>query len=437
MSHMKSIREIVKNCIFCAIMAIVVIQMPPALGQVISGSQITPSTTLPDQNVPASLSHLGINQIADGISSDNPPRNGFASSAVSGIITFNLDNNYNVTAFRLWNDVIIDSLNAGVRNFSLRFYSDNAGTNLLSTQGPFNAIAQGPVQVFPFVGPILGVRRVDLIVATSNNSIEIREVEFLGEATQMSTLKVCKVAGPGVALNTRFNFTTTVPNHSISVPAGPAPGGYCQVVGTDFVTGSSVVIAETVPADYSVTNINCTSSASTDITAGTASLDIPPGVTECTFTNKSTEPTGYLEICKEMAPGRRGTRPGGDFTFIVNEAVDPLLGPITVPAGACSPAIEVIAGNVAIREQPRGRSYEMTDCSTVNVPSRQVACVRGRLTGERISLVEVPAGNLSDQTIAVITNKCSGRSCDAVIFEPSGLSGTAKEGKAGGKTSRD
>jgi len=68
------------------------------------------------------------------------------------------------------------------------------------------------------------------------------------------------------------------------------------------------------------------------------------GVTEVTFTNqrKNDGRTGYLEICKAGDVK-------GNFTFTVSPGG---LGPFTVPAGACSPAIQVFAGNVTINEAP-------------------------------------------------------------------------------------
>lgn len=62
-------------------------------------------------------------------------------------------------------------------------------------------------------------------------------------------LKICKIAGPGVAVGTNFNFTATSTSSSVSqtyaVPAGPAAdGGYCVVDSTTFPTGATVRVAE-------------------------------------------------------------------------------------------------------------------------------------------------------------------------------------------------
>ena len=73
-----------------------------------------------------------------------------------------------------------------------------------------------------------------------------------------------------------------------------------------------------------------------------------------------------------------------------------------VPAGACSPAIEVLAGrNIVITELAKDGSEFIGDgCSTI--PSdRQKKCD----SSTRRSTVYVPVGDISTQTIAIIRNE--------------------------------
>ena len=74
-----------------------------------------------------------------------------------------------------------------------------------------------------------------------------------------SVVKVCKIAGPGIPLGTRFRFEVRglAPGTPIAVPgtdvirtvdvaAGPAStGGYCQFVEGTFVVGTNVLVTET------------------------------------------------------------------------------------------------------------------------------------------------------------------------------------------------
>jgi hypothetical protein len=96
-------------------------------------------------------------------------------------------------------------------------------------------------------------------------------------------LKVCNAAGSGVAQGT--DITYTIGSTKVSVPAGPAPGGYCVVAGK-FAFGSQTV-TESIPSGDHVTKIVAAPSnrlVSSDTSTGTAVVDVLSGVTEVTFT---------------------------------------------------------------------------------------------------------------------------------------------------------
>jgi hypothetical protein len=99
--------------------------------------------------------------------------------------------------------------------------------------------------------------------------------------------------------------------------------------------------------------------------------------------------TGFLEICKQGDVQ-------GHFTFYVNPGN---LGPFTVPAGACSPAIEVPAGTVDIHEMPAHNGI-LAGCSTLPA-GNQGPCNLSTQT----STVTVAPGDVSSQTIAIFTNR--------------------------------
>jgi hypothetical protein len=208
-----------------------------------------------------------------------------------------------------------------------------------------------------------------------------------GPACEPGLIKVCKVAGPGIAIGTPFNFT--VGSSPLTVPAGPAPGGTCMI-GPTLPVGSVVTVDEAVPTGYTVSSIDVLPpkqlAGPPNLAAGSVNVTVGAGVTVVTFTDKL---TGFLEVCK------RGDVTG-NFTFTVSPGG---LGPFVVPAGACTPPIEVIAGSVIVTEQPSAGNV-MIGCTTFPA-GQQGACDVNAQT----STVTVAAGNVSTETIAFITNR--------------------------------
>jgi hypothetical protein len=200
-------------------------------------------------------------------------------------------------------------------------------------------------------------------------------------------IKICKEAGPGVALGTLFHFN--VGSHPVTVPAGPSPGGTCEVVSPSFALNSQVLVSEIIPPGDTVTNIdvqlpNRTVAGTLNTGAGQVVVQVGTGVTEVTYTNKR---TGYIEICKQG-------HVTGSFLFFVSPSN--LL--VVVPAGGCSHAYEVPAGPVTINEIFT-TLLPMIGCSTIPA-SQQGPCNLFNQT----STVNVTAGDISAQTIAIITD---------------------------------
>jgi hypothetical protein len=213
----------------------------------------------------------------------------------------------------------------------------------------------------------------------------------LGNATgpdcEPGLLKVCKVAGPGIAIGTPFNFA--IGASKLSVPAGPAPGGTCMI-GPTFPVGSQVTVDEAVPLGHTVSSITVAPPkqmlGTPNLAAGSENVIIGSGVTVVTFVDKL---TGFLEICK------RGDVTG-NFSFTVSPGG---LGPFVVPAGACTPPIEVVSGPVIVSELPTAGSV-MVGCATFPA-GQQGLCDPKAQT----STVTVAAGDVSTETIAFITNR--------------------------------
>ncbi len=162
-------------------------------------------------------------------------------------------------------------------------------------------------------------------------------VHFVNGTSSEGTgqLKICKVAGPGVALGQ--NFIITANGTKYTVPAGPASqGGYCIVDG-GFPIGTHVTVQEAPPFPYGVLGVSVnppSRGAGTTVSngSGQVTVTIGTGFTEVTFTNfGSTPSSGQLKVCKIAGPG---VDIGTNFGFSVLSATAPAsVQIITVPAG--------------------------------------------------------------------------------------------------------
>jgi uncharacterized repeat protein (TIGR01451 family) len=203
-------------------------------------------------------------------------------------------------------------------------------------------------------------------------------------------LKVCKVAGEGVDVGTPFDFTAFAGGAGarvrVTVPAGPGPGGYCQVVG-QYAVGTPVVLAETVRPGHEVSAIAVEGAAATlapvvDLPGGNVTLRLGPGVSEATFTDVG---HGYVEICK-----------AGDVTGMFRFAIGDRR--FEVPAGACTPAIELRAGMHRLVEID-SPGTTMLECRIWPV-DRESSCH----PRDRAMTFEVKAGGIAMQTIVTVVN---------------------------------
>jgi hypothetical protein len=132
------------------------------------------------------------------------------------------------------------------------------------------------------------------------------------------------------------------------------------------------------------------------LSTGTVHAQIGFNVTEVTFVDsrigEEPPPTGYLEICKNLLPSEPGFA-GMPFSFTVGAQT------ITVPAGACSPATQVVGlFSVVVHEIPVN-GFVMTGCSTL-VPSELLGCDPALQT----ATVKLTQGNISNETVLTITN---------------------------------
>jgi hypothetical protein len=159
-------------------------------------------------------------------------------------------------------------------------------------------------------------------------------------------LQICKVAGAGVAVGTPVTFN--VVGTSVTVLAGPAPGGSCSA--PLVVPVGATLIAETPSAGTVLSSVTTSPGGllvASNLTAGTASVTVNAGAqTIATFVNTivSDVPLGTLEICKLSGAG---VAPGMSFSFNAGGT------PITVAAGSCvSAATFPVGASVVVSETP-------------------------------------------------------------------------------------
>jgi len=315
-----------------------------------------------------------------------------------------------------------------------------------------------------------GTATINLVVngATNNQTT----VNFFNRSLP-GRIKVCKVtADPvNIPVNTMFRFsvsgtaptspTQTTPGVpvtvNVDVPAGPAPGGFCQFVPGTFVVDTAVTVTETglspnqtLPngftfADTRVSRIRVLPGpATSSLVNRTTTFLAANNTAEAEFTNFIFRPA-VLKICKVAGPG---VLAGTNFTFTLS-LVDPLTsfaitsGPLTVPAGSCAfadgpfPAAEAFPGiggtfnlgtQIIVTESAAGG----TVVSSVTSPtSTVVANLPGR--AGTITLNQAASAGLFNEIVvtnsaAVVTPPASsavrfdfdgdGKS-DAAIFRPS------------------
>jgi hypothetical protein len=131
----------------------------------------------------------------------------------------------------------------------------------------------------------------DVVVTVVPGDISTQTIVTFVNQHLTGTLKVCQVAGTGVATGASFGFTNSAVSGTTQVPAGPAPGGYCVVVSTSLLQGTNVTISQVIPAGDTVTSIGVGPSTrlvgTPDLSNGKVTVTIGSGVTEVTYTDGS------------------------------------------------------------------------------------------------------------------------------------------------------
>jgi hypothetical protein len=216
-------------------------------------------------------------------------------------------------------------------------------------------------------------------------------IVFAGQAAATTNgtgyLEVCKTAsGSGVTGSFQFTVSGKSGTYSVGVNRCSLP---------IQVAAGSVTITELAKQGFRVSGVSVSgggSLTSSDNDAGQAVVNVQEGPLAkqaiVTFTNE-TVTTGFLEVCKAASEGVSGS-----FQFSVSGVNDP----VTVPAGQCSQAIELPAGQVTVTEQQQ-QGYGLASCAT-QPAERLVSCD----TSTQTAVATIVAGSLGNQTILTFTN---------------------------------
>jgi len=130
------------------------------------------------------------------------------------------------------------------------------------------------------------------ITAVAGNS-SVESIATFTNQGPIGQLKVCKIAGPGVAVGTVFNFTVTIPatvpgaalSRNYAVPAGPAAqGGYCVVDTGPLPVGIKATVTEVLPP-FSIYLVSSAASPAGTTGGRSLTVSIGAGFTQVTFTN--------------------------------------------------------------------------------------------------------------------------------------------------------
>jgi hypothetical protein len=295
---------------------------------------------------------------------------------------------------------------------------------------------------------------VDLATQTANLTVTagLETTADFADATQLSTIKVCKVLANnlGSLAGSTFNYSVgwvftppvalypPVPSYSgstsvsvVAVAAAAAPSGEaCSIVPAAIPAGSVVTVNELAGDPnrgpfVTVSNVSIVPStfdAATSATPATeAVLTVPPvmpvadGYADAVFTNL---PMGFIEVCKNFDP-RRWNNPDNVATFTVNGGA-----PFTVQGGNCSAPIEVPAGaGTATVDETIGANYYLENISASAVVLGQ-GPTNELVTAPTVNpaVVNVPYGNVGNETVVTYLNGVDPTSFKICAVEPANTS---------------
>jgi len=167
-----------------------------------------------------------------------------------------------------------------------------------SGYNPITFMMENRLAPAPLPNPNLPARTATVTAVAGDTSVAT--IATFTNQGLTGSLKICKIAGAGLALGTSFALKVTSTNPVISqtynVPAGPpSEGGYCVIDSTTFPVGSTVTVSETVPAlGYNVDSVASP--------AGTKGTCVFPNFFTANCSIKATIGTGFTEVTFTNTP---------------------------------------------------------------------------------------------------------------------------------------
>jgi hypothetical protein len=179
-------------------------------------------------------------------------------------------------------------------------------------------------------------------------------------AGQTGLLKICKIAGTGVAVGTPFSFSTAASGgtkNKYSIEAGPAnQGGYCELAGS-YAIGTQVKVTETVPKGIFASIAVQPPANGGAVTATSVVAKIGEGVTVVDFTDSTQKPSFTLS----SNPSELTAEPGAVATSTITvNPVDGFSGSVKLSATALNNATGKSVGTVSFSPNPTTSSSTMT-----------------------------------------------------------------------------
>jgi hypothetical protein len=233
----------------------------------------------------------------------------------------------------------------------------NGTTSVGVTEAPVATTTVSAIVCVPAAAcstPDLAGRRVTATVSTGATT----EVDYTNRST-VGTLKVCKVAGTGIAAGTDFTFAVTIGTQTpqtITVAAGS-----CTTLPS--IPEGPVQVAETPDSSFRIFSIACNPGCTNiDLSAGTASLTIVAN-TEKDVSFRNDTNLGTIKVCKVAGTGIAAGTP---FTFAITVGSGTPSN-VTIPAGDCS-----IVGPV-----PDGTSVHVAEVLDSSFRIFSIACNPG------------------------------------------------------------
>jgi hypothetical protein len=205
-------------------------------------------------------------------------------------------------------------------------------------------------------------------------------------AGQTGLLKICKIAGTGVADGTPFSFATSGAGtkNKYSIEAGPADqGGYCELAGS-YPVGSQIKITETVPKGiYASIQVQPPANGGTK-TATSVVVTIGQGVTVAEFTDSTQKPSFTLSANPNtLTVGLSGT---GTSAITIN------------PAGGFSGNVTLTASGLPAGVTASFTPNPATSTSTVTFTASATAAL-----GTKTVTIKGTSGALSATTTIALT----------------------------------